>query len=205
MLGGMAMISQARLERRERARNLTRSAILEAARRVAAREGARNLSLRATAAEAGFAPAALYGYFASKDELLLALASEDLAALTRAMRAAAEQSGDGRPLAAASEAALRLLRDTETIAAASQALPQSAGASDLERVFNGRLIAALAALSHAAGGRVESRTQQSDVVLLAAALTGLAVLARSGRLKALGFEAKEIVARLDARFSTAAA
>src|SRR5579872_1298280 len=41
----------------------SRSAILEAARRVAARDGARDLSLRAVAAEAGFAPAALYGYF----------------------------------------------------------------------------------------------------------------------------------------------
>lgn len=200
----MAMASQAKLERRERTRNLTRAAILEAARRVASRDGARNLSLRATAAEAGFAPAALYGYFTGKDELLLALASEDLAAITRAVRAAAENSDEERPLAAASEIALRLLRDTETIAAASAALPQAAGTGEPERVFNGRLIAVLSALSHAAGGRAESRAEQSDIVLLAAALTGLAVLARSGRLAALGFEAEEIVARLDARFSRAA-
>ena len=59
------------------------SGILDAARRVAARDGARELSLRSVAAEAGFAPAALYGYFASKDELLLALAADDLA-LSRA-------------------------------------------------------------------------------------------------------------------------
>jgi AcrR family transcriptional regulator len=200
----MAIVSQAKLERRERTRNLTRAAILEAARRVAAREGARNLSLRATAAEAGFAPAALYGYFTGKDELLLALASEDLAAITRAMRAAADSSDEKGALAAASGTALRLLRETETIAAASAALPQTAGASEPERIFNGRLIAALSALSHAAGGRADSRAEQSDVVLLAAALTGLAVLARSGRLEALGFEAQEIVARLDARFTRAA-
>ncbi|HEY3778861.1 MAG TPA: TetR family transcriptional regulator [Rhizomicrobium sp.] len=204
MLVRMAMASRAKLERRERARSLTRAAILEAARRVAAREGARNLSLRATAAEAGFAPAALYGYFAGKNELLLALASEDLAAITRAMRSAAENADGKRALAAASETALRLLRETETIAAASAALPQQAGASEPERIFNGRLIAALSALSHAAGRRTDSRAEQSDVVLLAAALTGLAVLARSGRLEALGFEAQEIVARLDARFSRAA-
>jgi AcrR family transcriptional regulator len=200
----MAMANRAKLERRERTRNLTRAAILEAARRVAAREGARNLSLRATAAEAGFAPAALYGYFAGKDEILLALASEDLAAITRAMRTAAGDSNEKRPLAAASEAALRLLRDTETIAAASSALPPESGTGEPERIFNGRLIAALSALSHAAGGRAESRDEQSDVVLVAAALTGLAVLARLGRLAALGFEAQEIVARLDARFSRAA-
>ena len=56
----------------------SRSSILEAARRVAARDGARDLSLRAVAAEAGFAPAGLYSYFRSKDELLLALAADDL-------------------------------------------------------------------------------------------------------------------------------
>ena len=91
----------------------SRVAILEAARRVAARDGARDLSLRGVAAEAGFAPAALYGYFRSKDELLLALAAEDLTQLARAMR------GTGG-LAGAGAAALDLLRGAETMAAASR-------------------------------------------------------------------------------------
>jgi hypothetical protein len=43
---------------------------------------------------------------------------------------------------------------------------------------------------------MESRDAQLDTVLLAATLTGLAVIARSGRLGALGFSAEEIVARL---------
>jgi len=55
----MAMVNEARRARRARTREATRGAILEAARRVATRDGARNLSLRAAAAEAGFAPAAL--------------------------------------------------------------------------------------------------------------------------------------------------
>ena len=49
------------------------------------------------------------------------------------------------------------------------------------------MIAALRALSEAAGNPSDSRADQADVVLLAAALTGLAVFARSGRLEALGF------------------
>src|SRR5580704_16044608 len=100
-------------ERRQRdvSRQATRTAILDAARRVAARDGARDLSLRATAAEAGFAPAALYGYFRNKDELLLALAAEDLSGLSRAMRnAAGTLEGPGR-LAAAAGAALSLLKN----------------------------------------------------------------------------------------------
>jgi hypothetical protein len=43
---------------------------------------------------------------------------------------------------------------------------------------------------------MDSRDSQLDTVLLAATLTGLAVMARSGRLAALGFSAEEILGRL---------
>ncbi len=185
-------------ERRQRdvSRAASRTAILEAARRVATRDGARDLSLRGVAAEAGFAPAALYGYFRNKDELLLALAADDLTALARAMRGAGGPTGG---LAGAGAAALELLSGAETMAAASAALP-GAGGNDAERLFNGRLIAALKALSDASGLPSNNRQSQCDVVLVAAALTGLALLARSGRLEALGFTPSEMIARLDGRF-----
>jgi len=178
---------------RAAAKAASRNAILEAARRVAARDGARDLSLRGVAAEAGFAPAALYGYFRSKDELLLALAADDLGQLARAMKEAGGLSG-------ASAAALAVLKGTETIAAASGALSEG-GNSEAERLFNGRLIAALKALSDASGLPSDSRQSQCDVVLVAAALSGLALFSRSGRLSALGFRPEEILARLDARFA----
>jgi AcrR family transcriptional regulator len=190
-------------ERRQRdvSRAASRTAILDAARRVAVRDGARDLSLRGVAAEAGFAPAALYGYFRNKDELLLALATDDLTALARVMR------GTGG-LAGAGTAALDLLRGAETMAAASAVLTASAPhenhkVGDAERLFNGRLIAALKALSDAGGLPSNSRQSQCDVVLVAAALAGMALLARSGRLEALGFSREEIIARLDARFRSA--
>ena len=172
----------------------SRSAILDAARRVAARDGARDLSLRAVAAEAGFAPAGLYGYFRNKDELLLALAADDLTQLARAMR-------DAGGLKKASTVALSLLGGTETIAAASQALPREGGGGDAERLFNGRMIAALRALSEAGGLPSDNRESQCDVVLVAAALSGMALLERSGRLGALGFQADEILSRLASRFA----
>lgn len=190
-----------RSERRAREHSATKAAILEAARRVAARDGARDLSLRGVAAEAGFAPAALYSYFTGKDELLLALAAEDLSGLARAMRgAAALYPGKGK-LAAAAAAALELLRDTETIAAGSAALPPSAGSGEAERLFNGRMIAVLKVLSDVSGQTSDSREAQCDVLLVAAALSGLALIARAGRLDALGFSADEILARLETRFS----
>jgi len=74
---------------------------------------------------------------------------------------------------------------------------------DAERLFNGRMIAALRALSDASGLPSDSRQSQCDVVLVAAALAGLALLARSGRLEALGFTPDEMIARLDGRFRSA--
>jgi AcrR family transcriptional regulator len=189
-----------RAERRAKERSATRTSILDAARTVAAREGARNLSLRGVAAEAGFAPAALYGYFRNKDELLMALAADDLSGVARAMRIATQDADGGGQLAAASSIALAFLRNTETMAAASAALPSIAGGGEAERLFNGRLIAVLTALSDATGQKVKDRAQQGDVVVLAAALAGLAMMGRAGRLDALGFSADELLVRLEARF-----
>src|ERR1700753_3778754 len=151
-------LTEHREERRTRNHAATRASILNAARRVATREGARNLSLRAAAAEAGYAPAALYGYFRNKDELLLALAADDLSGLARAMREAAQGVDDGK-LSAAASIALDHLENSESIAAVSSALPSSAGTSDAERLFNGRLIAALTALSEAVGDGTKREAQ----------------------------------------------
>ena len=191
---GEAVIPKERRQR-DASRAASRTAILDAARRVAARDGARDLSLRGVAAEAGFAPAALYGYFRNKDDLLLALAADDLTSLARVMRGAGNDGG----LAGAGAAALDLLRGAETMAAASAAFA-GAGGGDAERLFNGRLIAALKALSDASGLPSNNRESQRDVVLVAAALAGLALLARSGRLEALGFTPDEMIGRLDGRF-----
>src|SRR5208282_4199990 len=134
----MTALTGQRAERRAKEKSATRASILDAARKVAARDGARNLSLRGVASEAGFAPAALYGYFRNKDELLLALAAEDLAGVSRAMRLATHDAKESGSLAAAAGIALSFLRNTETMAAATAALPAISGASEAERLFNGR-------------------------------------------------------------------
>lgn len=198
----MTEMARQRAERRTKERHAVRTSILEAARKLASREGARNLSLRGVAAEAGFAPAALYGYFRNKDELLLALAADDLSGVARAMRLAAQSAGNTDRLGRASSLILSFLRDTETFAAASQALPSVAGASEAERLFNGRLISVLTALAEATGRKANDRSQQIDVVVLAAALAGLALMGRAGRLEALGFSADELLAHLETRFSS---
>ena len=64
------------------------------------------------------------------------------------------------------------------------------------------MIAVLKVLSDATGNQSQNREGQCDIVLVAAALTGLTLLARSGRLSALGFTPEEILARLDVHFSS---
>jgi AcrR family transcriptional regulator len=196
----MSNVTEQRVLRRAQAHASTRTGILDAARRVAARGGARELSLRSVAAEAGFAPAALNGYFSGKDELLLALAADDLAALSRAMREAALRASGQKRLASVASVAIEKIRNMESLAAASGA--QSASAGDAQRLFNGRLIAALKVLSDAAGNPADTREGQCDAVLVGAAVAGLALMVRSGRLQALGFSADEIVERLERRFSS---
>ena len=192
----MSNVTEQRVLRRAQAHASTRAGILDAARRVAARGGARELSLRSVAAEAGFAPAALYGYFSNKDELLLALAADDLATLSRAMRETAIRAPGSKRLSSVAAIAIEKLRDMESLAAASGAKPAT-GSGEAYRLFNGRLIAVLKALSDAAGNPATMREAQCEAVLLGAAVAGLALLERSGRLKALGFSLDEIIQQLD--------
>jgi AcrR family transcriptional regulator len=201
---GMTEALSRRVERKTRQRAANRAAILEAARRVAAREGAGALSLRAVAAEAGYAPASVYEYFRNRGDLVLALAAEDLGQMTRALKERA--AGAETPsLSSAAATVLETVRQSGALAAAAASLERAEAPPDSERVFNGKLIAALTALADGAGRSRGSRGEQADVVLAAATITGLAVLLRAGRLKALGFEEQELLARLDSRFAAAIA
>jgi AcrR family transcriptional regulator len=175
---------------------------MAAARRLAEREGARNLSLRGVATEAGFAPAALYVYFRNRDELLLALAADDLSKIAQAMRLANGATSVQERLSGAAKSALDRLIRSETLAAASHAFTPEARGTEVERAFNGRLIATLTALQAATGADLHSRRSQMDAVLLGATLSGLALFARSGRLEALGFSVEELLARLTEPFSS---
>ncbi|HEY6578654.1 MAG TPA: TetR family transcriptional regulator [Rhizomicrobium sp.] len=69
-------------------RAATRNVILAAARRVAERDGVLEMSLTGVAQEAALAPTSVYGFFTSKNDLLLSVIADDLATLARAMRGA---------------------------------------------------------------------------------------------------------------------
>jgi AcrR family transcriptional regulator len=63
-------------ERHERDRETVRRAILDAARDLFVSEGYHNVSIRKIAERIEYSPAAIYGYFPSKDDIFFALAEE---------------------------------------------------------------------------------------------------------------------------------
>jgi AcrR family transcriptional regulator len=63
-------------ERHERERGKVREAILTAARDLFVSEGYKNVSMRKIAERIEYSPAAIYSYFASKDDIFFALAEE---------------------------------------------------------------------------------------------------------------------------------
>ncbi len=70
-------------------RPLTRTRIITAARKTVARDGANALSLRPLARRLGVTAPALYDHFASKDELLTAVAEDEFGRLIAQIEAAA--------------------------------------------------------------------------------------------------------------------
>ena len=63
-------------ERHERDREAVRRGILDAARDLFVREGYHHVSIRKIAERIEYSPAAIYGYFPSKDDIFFALAEE---------------------------------------------------------------------------------------------------------------------------------
>src|SRR6202521_741838 len=76
-------------ERHERDREAVSRAILDAARELFVTEGYKNVSTRKVAERIEYSPAAIYGYFPSKDDIFFALAEEGFRLLYHRDNAAA--------------------------------------------------------------------------------------------------------------------
>ena len=92
-------------ERHEREREEMVRAILDAAHELFVVEGYRNVSIRKIAEKVEYSPAALYGYFPSKDDLFFALAEEGFRKLFDFTNDPAAMAGD--PLEAIRQGFLR--------------------------------------------------------------------------------------------------
>ncbi|MAM95765.1 TetR/AcrR family transcriptional regulator [Parvibaculum sp.] len=185
-------------KRREDLRGHKRSSILAAARRVCGQHGPEALTIRAVAAEAGYAPGAVYSYFSGIDELAIALAAEELGHLARRMREAAERANSPQAAleAAAQEALNAATGNAPHLRLAGRLFSAEGLPSGLDRSVTGRVIAILEALGgplRAATG-LEGADAHREILCLAAFLIGLHALDASGRLAPLGFSAESLLA-----------
>ncbi|MEP5367283.1 helix-turn-helix domain-containing protein [Parvibaculum sp.] len=183
--------------RRSDLRDHKRKSILAAARRVCDRHGPEALTIRAVAAEAGYAPGAVYSYFAGIDELAIALAAEELGHLARRMREAAERAASPQAAleAAAQEALNATAGNAPHLRLAGRLISAEGVPPGLDRAVTGRVIAILEALGgplRAATG-LEGVAAHREILCLAAFLIGLRVLDASGRLAPLGFTAESLL------------
>lgn len=186
--------------RRRALREFKRAAIVAAARRVFAEKGLDGASLRGIAAAAGYTPGAIYFHFPDKEHIYGAILAESLAALAREVRdrAAAERDPAAR-LRAAARAFFAYYRahpeELDLSFYLHQGLKPRGLAPELNRQLNGRLIAVLRVMAEAVTGLGGIGDEQANLetVALTAQLTGVLLLANSGRLKALGFEPDALV------------
>src|SRR5207249_9944657 len=81
--------------RQERDREAVRRAILDAARDLFVSEGYTNVSIRKIAERIEYSPAAIYGYFPSKDDIFFALAEEGFRILSDPARAEGPHDAGG--------------------------------------------------------------------------------------------------------------
>jgi AcrR family transcriptional regulator len=89
---------------REESRARTRERLLDAARKVFAREGFQRASIEQIAEDAGYTIGALYSNFASKADLFIAVFEEYAAERSREIEAAAADAEGAGPMAAAAAA-----------------------------------------------------------------------------------------------------
>ncbi len=169
-------------QRRERERQELRRSILEAARAIAAREGWHAVTIRKVAERIEYSPPMIYQYFASKDDLLLALLREGFAELTARLRAAgAEAATPEESLTRVAEAYWVFAWDRPELYQVMHGLGGVPfGTADTPPEAR----AAFAALRDAVRPLVgdATATLDDDVDLLWGALHGLVALAMAGRI-----------------------
>lgn len=168
-----------REERREVAHANKRAEILAAAKRVMARDGAKALTVRAVAAEAGYVPGAVYFYFHSKAAIIAELAVNELSGLTKQLRTSSSRDAAERAATAAEAFAA-----AHTIFEADTEHRVSPGS---ERALMGRLITLFQTVSEPLDlEHLPPDQAQARALGLSSAAIGLATLARTGRLDKLG-------------------
>lgn len=196
--------------RRRAAGHAKRASILEAARRVFEADGLDGASLRAIASESGYAPAALYFHFDSKEAIYAELLRASLESLQRAIdRALARACAPAQRLRAASLAFFRFYdenpRDLDLgfYLLRGGMKPKGLGRAR-DAMLNSALASALAPIAEAARGLGATPAQARLLVAdTFAHASGLLLLAHTGRIRLFGASAGRLMRRyVDACIAT---
>lgn len=195
------VLEQKKAGRREAVRAFKREAILQAARKIFARDGLEGATLRAIAAEAGIAVGTVYLHYPAKESLYAEMLAGSLADLQKHLRdAVAKAAADGQLMAGAL-AFYDFYRQRPDDLYLGLYLGQGfrpAGLTpELDRLLNGRLIQCYTVLSDAMRriAPLDAELLRAETVSLAAATGGALMLETTGRLKVLGDTGEAVVRR----------
>ena len=192
---------QRRQGRAQAVRELKRSLILEAARKVFEAEGLDGASLRAIAAQAGYTPAALYFHFDSKEAIYAEVLQASIESLSEAVTQAARHPGPAERLRQAALAFFRFYADNPRDLDLGFYLfrggmkPKGLGREKDEQL-NAALARALQPIAEAA--EALGATQEEANLLTVDAFAhaaGLLLLAHTGRIRMFGASAPDLMAR----------
>jgi len=187
--------------RREAVRAFKREAILQAARKIFARDGLDGATLRAIAAEAGIAVGTVYLHYPAKEALYAELLAGSLADLQKHLRDAVIKAASDEQLMAGALAFYDFYRqrpdDLYLGLYLGQGFRPTGLTPELDRLLNGRLIQCYTVLSDAMRriAPVEAELLRAETVSLAAATGGALMLETTGRLKILGDTGEAVVRR----------
>lgn len=196
------MAQQRRQGRTQAVRDLKRSMILEAARKVFEAEGLDGASLRAIAAQAGYTPAALYFHFDSKEAIYAEVLRSSLTNLSEvvAQAVARMKTPAGRLRAAAMaffDFYARNPRDLDLgfYLFRGGMKPKGLGA-ERDEELNAALGEALRPIAEAAEALGVSRGE-AEILMVGtfAHASGLLLLAHTGRIRMFGMSAPKLMAR----------
>lgn len=194
-------IAEKKSGRREAVRAFKREAILQAARKIFARDGLEAATLRAIAAEAGIAVGTVYLHYPAKEALYAEMLAGSLADLQKYLRESVGKAASDEQLMAGALAFYDFYRrrpdDLYLGLYLGQGLRPVGLTPELDRLLNGRLIQCYTVLSDAMRrlAPLDAELLRAETVSLAAATAGALMLETTGRLKILGDTGEAVVRR----------
>jgi AcrR family transcriptional regulator len=186
--------------RRGAVRDFKRAGILAAATEVFARAGLEGATIRAIAQAAGYTAGAVYSYFPTKEAIYADILAQSLAALRDAVEAASRAAGDDE---ARVRAAIRAFYDfyrarpqeLELGFYLFQGMKPRGLSRDIDRALNSKLIAVLMRIRAAImrTGSLRPLAAHRETVAAMCHISGVLLMARTGRLKTLDSDADLLI------------